>query len=210
MGLLGGNSLGRGPLSVTSNDGPSTSLHKYRRSGYWHPIDQPSLSSNESPSSSSVFTSSSDSTTSTPLTALSFGPTNRRSSQGSALQREKRPSNIEIESRDSLSDLDPGPSGHIKRSDLDFLQTVVPCCEKSCGKTVPLVIYGRYTRGGDICIRFSMHNSPSCGIPIERVLRRKLEGLDGRDDLVELTPDAGSMRLQIEVGNSSPVIPPTS
>lgn len=86
------------------------------------------------------------------------------------------------------------------------------CCEKGCGKTVPLVVNGSYTvpmDGEKAYITFNVHNSPSCGIPVASVLNGELGDLDGRDDLAELTRPGGSksMRMRIQVGNTFPVTP---
>ena len=94
----GGDSWRHSARSVTSNGGSSTDLYKPRyRSGNWRSSDRFSLNSNGSSSSSSVFTRYSGSTTSTSLTALSSGTTSKRSSRSSALQREKRFSNVKSE-----------------------------------------------------------------------------------------------------------------
>ena len=87
---LGGNDWRHSARSVTSNGGSSgTSLHEPRsRASQWFPSNRSSLNSNAS--SSSIFTRFSGSTTATSLTALPFGTASKRSSQGSALQREKR------------------------------------------------------------------------------------------------------------------------
>lgn len=83
------------------------------------------------------------------------------------------------------------------------------CCESyACGIFVPLVANGNYNgpNGEERThIRFNITASPFCGIPVAKVLRGDLDGLEGRDDLAELNRNAGSMRLRIEVGNLSPV-----
>jgi hypothetical protein len=84
------------------------------------------------------------------------------------------------------------------------------CCKRACGVLVPLAANGAY--GGPNCdgktfITFNLFASPVCGIPIARVLRGDLEGLVGRDELAELNPSSGSMRLRIKVSNHSPAYP---
>ena len=54
-----------------------------------------------------------------------------------------------------------------------------------------------------VVISFSLENSTARGIPVADVLRGNLEGLVGRDDLAGLNPNADSVRLKIEVSNSS-------
>lgn len=143
-----------------------------------------------------------------PLTALPFGPSGKQSSQVA-----EGGTDIEIESRGSSSDPESGPGGpwKIKRHDRDFLEAVpelprphsagtdLLCCEKGCGKIVPLVVNGCYTGDGRTYIGFSIHDAPGCGIPVDNVLCGDLGCLDGRDDYVELGSRAKSMRLRIEV-----------
>jgi hypothetical protein len=75
----------------------------------------------------------------------------------------------------------------------------VSCCSGDCGLLVPLVPNG----GGKTTIRFDLDSSTTCGIPVSNVLRGKLEGLIGRDDLAELNPNTDSVRFKIEVRNIS-------
>ena len=86
----------------------------------------------------------------------------------------------------------------------------VLCCESVCGILVPLATnntYGSPNGDGRSLVTFNLVASPVCGIPIARVLRGDLEGLVGRDDLAELNPSSGSMRLRIEVSNHYPACP---
>ena len=87
---------------------------------------------------------------------------------------------------------------------------VVQCCESVCGVLVPLAANGTYgypNGGGKTLVTFNLIASPVCGIPMARVLRGDLDGLVGRDELAELNPGAGSMRLRIKVSSYSPVSP---
>ena len=83
--------------------------------------------------------------------------------------------------------------------------TVTPiCCRRQCGPLIPLAVNGNYRGDGKTFVFFNLTGSQTCGIRVVDVLRGNLEGLIGRDDAVELNPNADSMRLRIEVSN-----PPT-
>ena len=85
---------------------------------------------------------------------------------------------------------------------------VLPCCEYSCGRPVPLIVNGNYNDpigDGKTHIAFNVTNSPWCGISVAKVLRGDLEGLMQRDELAILNPRSKSMRLKIDVS-----IPPSS
>lgn len=80
------------------------------------------------------------------------------------------------------------------------------CCGGACGVLVPLLTNGIYadpTGDGKTLISFNLTTSPLCGIPIARVLLGNLEGLGRREELAELNPSVGSVRLLIKVGNHS-------
>lgn len=82
------------------------------------------------------------------------------------------------------------------------------CCNSYCGVLLPFVANGSYNNprgGGKTLVTFRLAGFPTCGIPVARVLRGDLEGLNERDALAELNPNSGSMRLRIEVSNPSPV-----
>ncbi|KAF9650885.1 hypothetical protein BDM02DRAFT_3185040 [Thelephora ganbajun] len=77
---------------------------------------------------------------------------------------------------------------------------VPTCCQRSCGRLIPLVVNGTYndpTGEGKTFITFNLATSQCCGIPVTRVLRGDLDGLIGRDNLARLNPSSGSMRLHI-------------
>ena len=97
--------------------------------------------------------------------------------------------------------------------DVDSRRTLSLCCERICGVLVPLAASGTHDSpngNGKTLVTFNLVGSTTCGIPIARVLRGDLVGLIGRDDLAELNPNWGSMRLRIEVSNHSPVSPSAS
>ena len=86
------------------------------------------------------------------------------------------------------------------------MDTSVPaCCENHCGLPVPLLANGSYNGHGRTRVDFKVSGSPRCGIQVSKVLRRDLEGLIGRDDIIVLNPESNSVRLKVEVSNPSPV-----
>lgn len=92
----------------------------------------------------------------------------------------------------------------------DSRRTLPLCCERICGALVPLAASSTYDNpngNGKTLVTFNLVDSTACGIPIARVLRGDLGGLVGCDELAELNPNCGSMRLRIEVSNHSPVYP---
>lgn len=103
---------------------------------------------------------------------------------------------------------------HLTPATIPFdIMSLPTCCGNSCGMLFPLVSNGSYLdpRGeGKTFVAFKLAGSPLCGIPVAKVLRGDLEGLIERDELAKLNPNAGSIRLRIEVGSLSPVRPPTT
>lgn len=82
-----------------------------------------------------------------------------------------------------------------------------PCCYNTCGPVVPLSTHGIYhdpNGNGKSLVFFNLIDSALCGIPVARVLRGDIEGLEGRNELVELDPSSGSIRLPIEVSHPFP------
>jgi hypothetical protein len=84
------------------------------------------------------------------------------------------------------------------------------CCGQRCGILIPLAVNGAFGGPeGMSNIPFNLENSTTCGIRVKDVLNGNLEGLSGRDDYVQLNPNAESIRLRIDVSNLPPSDPLT-
>lgn len=77
------------------------------------------------------------------------------------------------------------------------------CCINQCGILLPLLVNGAYRGDGRTIVEFNVATSLTCGIPVIDVLQGNLQGLMGRDDIIELNPNADSMRLKMEVSSPS-------
>ena len=78
------------------------------------------------------------------------------------------------------------------------------CCGNRCGPVLQFLTNGTYRGDGKVTVLFNRVGSKTCGIPVADVLRGTLEGLIGRDDVVELNANAESMRLKMEVSDLPP------